>query len=155
MLTFTDITERRRRELAAIEARDALESRVDMLGAALAGLPDRILAFDRRGALLFANPEASRQWGLEPGSLAGRNLSDLGGPPELLDVLERQLQRSLDSGKRIAGTVRHGRPPAVQTVAFTFSPVLAGDGNVRLVVGWLHDMPSAPEPPAAPGQRKN
>ena len=155
VLTFTDITERRQRELAHVEAKDALESRVDVLEATLTGLPDRILAFDRRGALLFANQEACRHWRLEPGALGGRKLRDLDSPSELLDVLERQLQRSIDSGKRIAGTVRHGRPPSVQTVAFTFSPVTGGDGKLRLVVGWLHDLPAPPEPAEPAGQRKN
>lgn len=154
VLTFTDITERRQRELAFVEAKDALELRVDVLESTLTGLPDRILAFDSRGALLFANQEACRHWRLEPGSLGGRQLRDLDSPSELLDVLERQLQRSIDSGKRIAGTVRHGRPPAAQTVAFTFSPVTGGDGKVRLVVGWLHDLPGPAEPAEPAGQRK-
>jgi len=155
VLTFTDITERRQRELAFVEAKDALESRVEVLEATLTGLPDRILAFDRRGTLMFANQEACRHWRLEPGALGGRKLRDLDSPSELLDVLERQLHRSIDSGKRIAGTVRHGRPPAVQTVAFTFSPVTGGDGKARLVVGWLHDLPGPTEPAEPAGQRKS
>jgi two-component system CheB/CheR fusion protein len=149
VLTFTDITERRRRELALIGARDALASRVELLEATLAGMPDRVLAFDRHGRVLFANPEACRHWGLDAGRLDGCTVATLGGPPELVDVLERQLRRSVDAGQRISGTVGHGRAPLAQTTAFTFSPVMAGDGSVRLVVGWLRE--TAPPPEALDG----
>jgi two-component system CheB/CheR fusion protein len=155
VLTFTDITERRQRELAFVEAQVALEARVEVLEATLTGMPDRILAFDRKGTLVFANQEACRHWGLEAARLGGRMLRDLDGPQEVIDVLERQLLRSLESGKRIVGTLRHGRPPAAATLAFTFSPVMADDGKARLVVGWLRDTPLPADPPGPSGQRKN
>jgi two-component system CheB/CheR fusion protein len=148
VLTFTDISERRRREVAFVAAQGVLDGRVEMLEATLAGLPDRVLAFDPQGRLLYANPEARRHWALGLDDCIGKRLSDLDAPADLVDVLERQLQRSISSTRRINGTVRYGRPvAAAATLGFLFSPVMGGDGRVRLVVGWLRDVVAPSEPP--------
>ena len=151
VLTFTDISERRRRELAYGVEKQLLESRVEVLEATLSGLPDRVLAFDARGRLVYANPEARRRWGLGLDDCQGKRLADLDAPADLIDVLERQLQRCLTTAKRINGTVRYGRPAsAAATLAFLFSPVMSGDGKVRVVIGWLRDSGGPAEPPEAP-----
>jgi len=47
--------------------------------------------------------------------------------------------------------VRYGRPAsAAATLAFLFSPVMGGDGKVRVVIGWLRDSGGPAEPPEAP-----
>ena len=151
VLTFTDISERRRREVAFVAAQGVLDGKVEVLEATLAGLPDRVLAFDAQGRLLYANPEARRYWALGVDDCVGKRLSELDAPADLIDVLERQLQRSISSARRINGNVRYGRPAAAAaTLAFLFSPVMGGDGRVRLVVGSLRDVVPPSEPPEPP-----
>ena len=144
VLTFTDITERRHRELASVDDKSRLDERVELLEATLAGLPDRVLTFDRDRRLVFANHEASRHWGIGSMPSIGAVLADLGGPSDLTEVLERQLERCISSARRISGTVRYGRPPTAATLAFTFSPMLGGDGGVHRVIASLRDIVAAP-----------
>ena len=108
---------------------------------ALSHTPDHTYIFDLEGRFTYANHALLSLFQRPLKEVLGKNFFDLGLPPELADLFQRQIQQVIDT----KAPLRDNAPltgPAAETrhYEYIFVPVLAGDGNVEAVAGSTRDI---------------
>ena len=129
VLTFVDITERKRGEAALSESMRQLEQQTRIFNTTLSAIADFAYIFDRAGRFLYANRALTDLLGLDDGSLTGKTFRDLPYPPELAAKLMRQIQQVIETRETLTDETPFVTP-ATQTrvYEYIFRPVLSADG---------------------------
>ena len=141
LLTFVDISERKRdeEELLALSRRVARQARV--FDTTLSTLSDYVFNFDRDGRVLYANQPLLDLWGRTAEDTIGKTLSDLDFPPDLEAQLRQEIERVFESGNSVRNEGPYTSPLNYNGYfEYVMNPVVADDGTVELVVGSSHDI---------------
>jgi two-component system CheB/CheR fusion protein len=142
VMTFTEITERRRAELALLDSRHDLEARVRLFDAMIGALPLNVCTFDPGLRLVYANGNVQQRFGRSEAEIAGKTLVEAGCPAELAESLQRQMRRVLETGRAMRPV--DGLADAVESGC---APARGAGGAVEAIVCWWRD---APLPAASP-----
>ncbi len=108
---------------------------------ALSNTPDSNFTFDLQGRFTYANRALLLLWQKSLEEVLGKNVFDLGYPPELAARLQRQVQQVIHT----RNTVRDSTPftdPTGETRHFEYilAPVLDANGRVEAVAGSSRDI---------------
>jgi len=142
-----DITETKRVEVvrkqtaaALRESAEQLERQSRLFETTLSALTDYIFTFDKGKRFRYVNLSLERLWGITRDEAVGKTLSELDYPPDLVELLEAQIQQVFDTQQAATGEVPYTSPLGVSGYyEYIFSPVIA-DGTVELVTGWARDI---------------
>ena len=131
--------------VASLQARcEALEQRlhlqVGVLQALGASSPDFTYVLGRDHRFIYASPPLLSLWGKTLDEAVGKTFAELGYPPELVALHERQLEEAL-AGKTVSGSNEYVSPAGAKGhYEYTFVPVRGRDGSVDRVVGTTRDV---------------
>ncbi|MEH2035713.1 PAS domain S-box protein [Nostoc sp.] len=147
MALLQDITEAKRVEVvrkqtaaALRESAEQLERQSRLFETTLSALTDNIFTFDKGKRFRYVNLSLERLWGITRDEAVGKTLSELDYPPDLVELLEAQIQQVFDTQQAATGEVPYTSPLGVSGYyEYIFSPVIA-DGSVELVTGWARDI---------------
>ncbi len=121
-----------------------------ILNTALSSMSDFAQVYDREGRLLFVNQSQLTLWGLTLDEVVGKNFHDLGYPDELAGKLLQQVQVVFKTTQRVTDETPYTSSTGVKGYyEYIFSPVVAGDGTVDLVVGSTRDITERKQAEAA------
>ena len=129
-----DITERKLAETA-------LRQQWHTFDTALSNTPDFTYIFDLRGRFTYLNQAllALLQRTLE--DAVGKNFFELGHPPEISELLQRQIQEVIDNRLPLrAQTPFTGPTGETRDYEYILSPVFGADGQVDAVAGSTRDI---------------
>ncbi len=70
--------------------------------------PDVIVRLDRELRYLYVNPAVKEATGIASDQFIGRTKRELGLPEEMCEFLDRELEKSFETGKRRSGRQHHG-----------------------------------------------
>ena len=136
-----DITGRRRVEAEIVELDAGNERQVRAFDTLLSSISDLTYTFDRELRFRYANKAVLKLYGKKLEELVGKNLYELGYPPEIADKIRQNLQQVLDTGNSVIDETRF--PDATGAIGFyeyIFNPVISDDKNVEFVVGSARDV---------------
>ncbi len=136
-----DITDRKEAE----ESLDALsattEQRERMLSTLLSSTTDFAYILDRDCRFLFVNQPLLDLWGITLEQAIGKSFLELGFPPELAGLLEKQVKQAFATRKSISDETAYTSPSGhTGFYEYIFTPVEASDGIVEVVVGSTRDI---------------
>ena len=102
--------------------------------------PDFIYVFDRDQRFIYVSPSLLILWGKASGEALGKNFAELGYPPDLVALHQRQLDEAL-GGKVVFGANSYVNPDGVEGhYEYTFVPVAGEGGQIDSVVGTTRDV---------------
>lgn len=142
IVTFVDITSRKKGEAALAESLRKLEEQSRVFNAMLAGIADSAYLFNRDGRFAYANRALTELLGMKPEDFVGRNFHELPYPPELAEKLEGQIRHVFDTGETVLDVTTFTAPSGREGVyEYILRPVLSSDrGSVEFVAGSTRDM---------------
>jgi PAS domain S-box-containing protein len=142
VLTFVDVTERKRREEETRQLASRLERQTRIFDTTLSSISDFAYLFDRDGRFVYSNRPLLDLLGITLEEIIGKNFFDLKYPDDLAARLQAQIRQVFDT-KQI---VRDEMPFTSATGAdgyyeYIFTPVFAADGaTVEVVAGSTRDV---------------
>ena len=117
-----------------------LESRARLLAMMLSSIADLTYAFDRRGALLYANKPAFR-WGIGMEEAAGKTVADLGYPEALARRIQAHVAHIFATRQSISGEMCfRDRDGVDRFYEYTLTPALGSDGEIEFGIGFSRDI---------------
>lgn len=142
VLTFLDITERKRREEEMSRLARQIEQQSRNFNTTLTSINDFAYIFDRDGRFLYANQPLLDLLEITSEEIVGKNFFDLNYPEDLAAKLQRQIQEVFDSKEIVRDetpfTSLAGEPGFYE---YIFTPVFAADGTtVEAVAGSTRDV---------------
>lgn len=141
VLTFPDISERKRREEKIRETARELAQQARIFNMTLTSISDLTYIFDRDGRFLYANKPLLDLLDIDPKSIVGKNFFDLNYPKDLAARLQNQIQHVFDTKETVRDETPYtgaaGEPGFYE---YIFTPVLAADGTIELVAGSTRDV---------------
>jgi two-component system CheB/CheR fusion protein len=136
VLTFVDITESKRAELARLEIAAELERQARTFDTALSSIADFAYTFDREGRFIYANRPLRDLLGLTMNEMEGRTFAQLGYPPELAARLQRQIEHVVATSETVVDETPFTNPEGkLGYYEYIFQPVVGADGSVEVVAG--------------------
>lgn len=142
VLTFVNITERKRNEVELRSLTSRIEQQSRLFYTTLTHINDFAYIFDRDGRFRYANKPLLDLLGITLEEIIGKNFYDLNYPDDLAARLQKQIQNVFDTQK----SVRDETPfinPAGQPgfYEYIFTPGFAADGKtVEFVAGSTRDI---------------
>jgi PAS domain S-box-containing protein len=132
--TCTDIEDRKR-------ATADLEQQWHTFDTALSNTPDSIYIFDLDGRFKYANRAILAIWHKSLEEALGKNVLELGYPPELAERLERQIRQVIETKQPVRDqTPFTGASGETAYYDYILVPVLDANGRVEAVTGASRDI---------------
>lgn len=106
-------------------------------GAIAEAAPELVYALDRQGRVTYANPALLSLWRRKAADVEGRNLQELGYPPQEVERYARQVSQVVETGTALSDRATMpatlgGRP---RIYDYTLSPVFDDQGRVEAIAG--------------------
>lgn len=140
-IVFTDISDRKRAEIALQQTSDELERQVRKFDATLSTITDCVFTFDREGRFLYANQVLLDLWGVTAAEVIGKTMADLNYPPTVEQQVLDDLRRVLETGESVRNDTPYTNPAGVEGYfEYILSPVFAAERTVESVVGLSRDI---------------
>jgi len=140
VLTFLDVTERKRREEETRQLANRVEQQARLFDTTLTSISDFVYIFDRDGRFVYSNQPLLDLLGITLEEIKGKNFFDLNYPPDLAARLQKQIQQVFERAEIVRDetpfTSPEGKPGFYE---YIFTPVFA-DGTVESVAGSTRDV---------------
>lgn len=148
---FRNITERKITDKALEKIYSQLEQQTKLLDTVLSTTPARMLMFDRSGRLTYINRAALELTSLSETCVFGKNLEELGLPPELVKIHKICWENVLGSGQTLTAQTEFINPRTGRKnyCSYIFSPILSMDGTIESVLVTNRDITELKETEAA------
>ena len=141
VLTFLDVTERKRREEETRQLANRVEQQARLFDTTLTSISDFVYIFDRDGRFVYSNQPLLDLLGITLEEIKGKNFFDLNYPPDLAARLQKQIQQVFERAEIVRDetpfTSPEGKPGFYE---YIFTPVFAADGTVESVAGSTRDV---------------
>jgi PAS domain S-box-containing protein len=139
--TQRSIEAHKKTEEALHNSHAEIERQARLFDTMLSNVGDSIALFDREKRFVYANRVLEQSWGLSRDQYVGKTLSELNYSPDIIKVLEPQLEEVFETKKAIGGTVPYTNPPGVDGYReYLFNPVIADDGTVEFIAATSRDV---------------
>ncbi len=147
---YADLTEQKQAAREREQAREEMERQWRTFDTALSHTPDSIYIFDREGRFVYANRNLLRLWGKTLEQARGKNLFELGYPPEFAERAQQQIRSVVETGQPVRDEVSLAQ--FIQTAhqyEYIFTPIFGNSGEVEAVAGSTRDITERHEARAA------
>ncbi len=140
VLTFLDITERKRaeQEIARLAADSERQRRV--YETVLTNTPDFVYVFSLDHKVLYANEALIKMWGRGRDGAIGKTFLEIGYEPWHAEMHEREIDRVRDTRQPIRGEVPFSGTNGRRQYDYIFVPIIGADGEVEAVAGTTRDV---------------
>lgn len=126
------------------DLRDALHEaseRNHFLERALAHMGDYVYVWDRNKKFVYVNKQLERLWGRPKEEYLGKTMADIGYPPKLEDLLNRQIDQVLMTRESVTGLTPYTSPTGTEGYyEYILNPLIGPNGVVQFVAGVSRDV---------------
>lgn len=140
VLTFLDITERKRAEeqIAQLAADSERQRRV--YETVLSNTPDFVYVFSLDHRVLYANESLIEMWGRGHDGAIGKTFLEIGYEPWHAEMHDREIDQVRTTRQPIRGEVPFNGTHGRRQYDYIFVPVIGVDGEVEAVAGTTRDV---------------
>lgn len=140
VLTFLDITERKRaeKEIARLAAESDRQRRV--YETVLTNTPDFVYVFSLDHRVLYANESLIKMWGRGREGAIGKTFLEIGYEPWHAEMHSREIDQVRATRQPIRGEVPFNGTHGRRQYEYIFVPVIGADGEVEAVAGTTRDV---------------
>ena len=141
IITFVNITRRKRAEEELRESARSLERQMRLFDTTLSSITDFAYIFDKEGRFTYANQPLLDLLGITLEEISGKNFYDLNYPHELAARHQREIRQVFETGKPVKAESSFTSPSGVHGFyEYIFNPVFASDGSVEVIAGSTRDI---------------
>ncbi len=137
---FRDVSDRVRTEEVKAHSMAAIEQQRRIFDTALSNTPDFNYVFDLEGRLTYVNDALLSLWRKGLDEAVGRTFTQLVGPPELAERLDRQVQEVIATRQTLRDETPYTSHLGERQYEYIFVPVLGAGGEVEAVAGSTRDV---------------
>jgi PAS domain S-box-containing protein len=138
---FRDVSENKRAEEERRRLSAEVQRQVRIFDTTLSSITDFAYILDKDAQFVYANKSLLDLWGLKLEEAVGKNFFDLKYPDELAGKLARQVRQVFETKTGLSDEAAYTSPKGADGFyEYIFSPVVAADGSVEMVVGSTRDV---------------
>ena len=139
-IVFSDISERKRAEIALQQTLDELERQVRKFDAIATAIPDFIYTFDLSGRFTFVNQPLLNLWQKTLDEALGKNFFELDYPADLAVRLQDQIQQVIETRQPLKDETPYTGAVETGIYEYVLVPLLDANGAVEAVAGVTRDI---------------
>ncbi len=136
VITFVDITNRKRSEFQMAELNRQISRQSQTFDKTLSSITDFAYIFDLEGQFIYANQPLLDLLGLSLDEIKGKTFFELPYPKELAEHLHNLIQQVIETKQIVVDETQFTSPTGENGFyEYIFSPVIAADDTVEVVSG--------------------